>query len=104
MSKTMKKMGAKLALKFGGTGYTGLQTKAISSRAGKLTQVSVGGGYSVKAKMCVNWNVSCGSEVSVSGSASLPNHISAGTKNVAGAMWVPFNVVDIRVSGYYASN
>lgn len=93
------------APKFGGAAYSGLQTKSISSRAGLLSQVGVGGSYTISAKQCVGSNTSCGTTVPVGSGANLPNSISAGTKNVVAQMRVStFHVVDVQVSGYFASN
>ncbi|AWB90101.1 hypothetical protein [Homoserinimonas hongtaonis] len=94
-----------VAPQFGGAGYSGLQTKAISSHPGLLTQVTVGGGYSIHAKQCVGANTSCGTTVAVGSGANLPNNISAGTPSVVAQMWVPnFNLVNVQVTGYFASN
>ncbi|MCY7290254.1 MAG: hypothetical protein LH624_18930 [Cryobacterium sp.] len=93
------------APKFGGAAYSGLQTKTISRRAGLLSQGGVGGNYSINAKQCVGSNTSCGTTVQVGSGANLPNNISAGTKNVVAQMRVSsFNIVDVQVSGYFASN
>lgn len=88
---------------FGGSGYTGQQTKAISGTAGYGHSSHVGGSYSVSARMDPDgtWT---GYEIGDNQNYYLYNSVNAGTVvrvQFKNELTTP---VDVQVSGYWRSN
>lgn len=84
------------------------QTKAISNWPGLLQPGTIGGGYNANAKLCRDLVFDCGSTVTdvySYGNVDLPNSIPAGTAEVNAQQWInTYNLVDVQVTGWYASN
>lgn len=91
--------------KFNGSGYTAYQTKTTSGAYGNLNSTTVGGSYTVDARMQSStgtgaWVRSVGDN----DSRTLPNSVSSGRSARAEFSNDATTPVDVQVSGSWRSN
>lgn len=91
--------------KFNGSGYSGYQTKSVSSKAGRLESKSVGGRYTVDARM----NAASGTgpwvrRINDNDHRDLPNGVGAEKKTRVQFSTNLTTRVNVQVSGKWKSN